>query len=772
MSDWVQTIGTDPSNDVALNPRPGRSPLHAKIRKLHGRLFIRDEGSEGGTWINQQRATPGRWIEVSFFDTVELGAMGMEGVKPARLSFTPSMYWGVKGAVGLDLETTRLDLRLGNKTLSDGAFARVGRGRICAIMGRAGCGKSIFMEMLAGLRKSDTGRILLSDQNQRIDPYQQGDANYVAFVPQADVLIGDLTVAASLQSRISLIYPGIAESVRQRIVVSIGESLGFQGERLEKFLATRIGSPDVRAAVLSGGERRRASVGHEMVFNPMVLLLDEPTSGLSSVDALEVVQFLKRTARSHRVPVVLSIHQPANELFALFDDILVMAYGGRMLYHGPLEGASAQLRRWVLEGVAEGRIETEAATRVEGLDGQSAEFFLKIQENDGVRDYLVERFDQAARGDSKQVYRPTEVATDLEVTTLASGGGSPLSRMAWGIERFARVTWELIDRSLGTLRADGMNLKFTLLQAPLLAVLVCLAFSMGREKLQQDDHFARTIYWGKQLNQEERSERSLPQLFREAAVRAGKDTRNLGEGHARLEATVMFVLAFAVLWLSTVSAAKEIVQDYGVIAQESRSGVGIVPVVLGRFAVLTTLSALQSALLLAVVGVMLLKTFNLSWYVSTWEALVMCGALSTAVGLLVSACSSTYRLALTIVPLITIPQVLFSGVLQTVPIVVGPLTKYSLSLLPLRMVWESILQVSPFWSTGIIVLEGQEVEGRIGAISIAENLVAARLNGFREVYFGGMDWGHMVEPLMLAECGVVLLVTIYLLKRRIRHGIK
>ena len=100
------------------------------------------------------------------------------------------------------------------------------------------------------------------------------------------------------------------------------------------------------------------------------------------------------------------------------------------------------------------------------------------------------------------------------------------------------------------------------------------------------------------------------------------------------------------------------------------------------------------------------------------------------------------------------------------------MTKYTLSLLPLRMVWESLLQVSPFWSTGIIILEGQKAEGRLGAISIAENLVTARLNGFRELYFGGMDWGRLVESLMLVECVVVLLATIFLLKRRIRHGIK
>ena len=711
-------------------------------------------------------------MEVSFFDTVELGTSGEDGTKPARLSFTPSMYWGVKGALGLNLETTRLHLKVGAKTLCDGAFAQVGRGRICAIMGPSGCGKSIFLETLAGLRRPDAGRVFLADAKQRIEPYREGSANYVAFVPQADVMIGELTVAASLQSRIHLIYPGVTARVRDRIVDSIGDSLGFQGDRLGKFLSTRIGSPEIRSAVLSGGERRRASVGHELVANPMALLLDEPTSGLSSVDAYDVVQFLKRVGQNYRIPIVVSIHQPADELFALFDDLLVMALGSGVLYHGPAEGGASLLSRWVGEGVEEGAFGREEAERVAALDTQSAEFFLKVQESAEVRDYLVRRFSAASSEGLVGVYHPALEASPAQTVRLGEGRGNPVGRMAWGTERFVRTTWELIERSLTTLRADTMSVRFMLLQAPLLAILVCLAFSMGREKLFRDDVFARTIYWGKQISEKERGDRSLPQLFRDANQKAKEDVVHLGEGHARLEATVLFVLAFAILWLSTVGAAKEVVHDYGVIFQEYRAGIGIVPVILSRFLVLTAVSAVQAMLLLAVVGLMLLKTHNLAWYIDAWEALTLCGALSTAVGLMVSACSGTYRLALAIVPLITIPQVLFSGVLQTVPIAVNSMVQHILGILPLRMAWEGLLQVSAFWTSGIIILEGQEVSGRIGAMSIAENMVTAHVRGFRDVYFGGHDWGATVSAIMLLECAVILGFTIGVLRMRVRRGIR
>ena len=81
--------------------------------------------------------------------------------------------------------------------------------------------------------------------------------------------------------------------------------------------------------------RKRLSIGAELVANPSILFLDEPTSGLDSQAAESVMHITKRVAATG-VPVICTIHQPSAELFLMFDNLLLMQPGGRVLYYGPL----------------------------------------------------------------------------------------------------------------------------------------------------------------------------------------------------------------------------------------------------------------------------------------------------------------------------------------------------------------------------------------------------------------------------------------------------
>lgn len=81
---------------------------------------------------------------------------------------------------------------------------------------------------------------------------------------------------------------------------------------------------------ISGGERKRTSIGVELITNPSLIFLDEPTTGLDSFTATQVMRTLRDLANSGRT-VVQTIHQPNSEIYDLFDKLMLLA-GGKVLY--------------------------------------------------------------------------------------------------------------------------------------------------------------------------------------------------------------------------------------------------------------------------------------------------------------------------------------------------------------------------------------------------------------------------------------------------------
>ena len=88
---------------------------------------------------------------------------------------------------------------------------------------------------------------------------------------------------------------------------------------------SQIGS--VHRKVLSGGERKRTSIGVELVSDPALVMLDEPTSGLDSFKARSICKLLHDLARKKGKTIVSTIHQPSSEAFFYFDRVILMADG-------------------------------------------------------------------------------------------------------------------------------------------------------------------------------------------------------------------------------------------------------------------------------------------------------------------------------------------------------------------------------------------------------------------------------------------------------------
>ncbi|MBM4179763.1 MAG: ATP-binding cassette domain-containing protein [Ignavibacteria bacterium] len=95
--------------------------------------------------------------------------------------------------------------------------------------------------------------------------------------------------------------------------------------KLHKCQNTRIGGPLVKG--VSGGERKRTSIGVELITDPSLIFLDEPTTGLDSFTATAVMETLGDLARKDGRTVVSTIHQPNSDIFELFDRLVLLARG-------------------------------------------------------------------------------------------------------------------------------------------------------------------------------------------------------------------------------------------------------------------------------------------------------------------------------------------------------------------------------------------------------------------------------------------------------------
>lgn len=168
--------------------------------------------------------------------------------------------------------------------------------------------------------KGVEGTILINNESVDRQRYRQ----MVAYNPQDVMLLPNITVRETLLYAADLRMPSsVAKIHKVKIVNEIITLLG-----LEK-------CANNQARVLSGGEKKRLSIGQELVSNPQIMFFDEPTSGLDSESSYQIIAYLKDMARQGRC-VVSVIHQPSSDLLELFDDIYVVA-DGQCLYRGPLE---------------------------------------------------------------------------------------------------------------------------------------------------------------------------------------------------------------------------------------------------------------------------------------------------------------------------------------------------------------------------------------------------------------------------------------------------
>ncbi|CAH0364424.1 unnamed protein product [Pelagomonas calceolata] len=234
---------------------------------------------------------------------------------------------------GLSVQWQDLTVGVGPKrvpvlrNLTGGASA----GALTAVLGPSGSGKSTLLGTVSARFPSQL-RVLRGSVRYDGEAWDRSrHKRRVAFVEQEDALLKDLTVRQTLT---------FAAALRGEPDPAARASLMLHELNLDKCADQAIGGANIRREI-SGGQRRRVSIGHELLLDPGLVLLDEPTSGLDSHAAAKIFRILKDLS-TRGVAVLATLHQPTDAMFLGFDSLLLLR-DGEASYAGDPQNAVAAI---------------------------------------------------------------------------------------------------------------------------------------------------------------------------------------------------------------------------------------------------------------------------------------------------------------------------------------------------------------------------------------------------------------------------------------------
>merc|ERR1719361_665602 len=191
-------------------------------------------------------------------------------------------------------------------------------------MGPSGSGKTTLLDLLCGRISSGKGHEITG--KMKLNGTECIPGEYGAYVAQEDTLYPTATVHETLK-----FSSDISSSAQKESADELIEELGLSNVR-----DVYIGNIILRG--ISGGQKRRLSLGVELIRNSPLLFADEPTSGLDSASVAKICEILKGQAKRGRT-IVCTIHSPNSQTFHMFDKVLFLSRG-RMMYFGPTKGVS------------------------------------------------------------------------------------------------------------------------------------------------------------------------------------------------------------------------------------------------------------------------------------------------------------------------------------------------------------------------------------------------------------------------------------------------
>jgi ABC transport system ATP-binding/permease protein len=628
-------IGRSQENTLVLN-HPQVSAYHALLTKEQDAWRLIDLNSTNHTYVNGLAVTNHL---LTGGDEIRIGAF--------KIAYHASQLVVYDESGGIRIDVLNLGQVRNRHILLNDISLSIPQRSFVALVGASGAGKSTLLNAISGLQPASEGSVFYNGQN-----YYEHLAAFktqIGYVPQDEIIHRDLSVERALYYAARLRLP--KDFTRTQIEQRINEVLDdVEMQHLRTHLVRQ----------LSGGQRKRVSIALELLANPSIFFLDEPTSGLDpGLDRKMMVLLRKLADKGHTI--VLVTHATNN--INICDYVCFLAPGGHLAYFGPPEQAKAYFRQ-----------------------GDFAEIYEVLEPGSHSSDASLEVAEQFQQSEEYQIYVDKPLSHRPKQNTQ-------LLRQSQKQRRVARrgTSWRqfflLSLRYLELLKNDRVNLAILLLQAPIIGLLL-LIFIKGvgldgfnpnnvlrcpatsaiiasagfhdvptplnpivSTSCQRVEHFLQSNPAGIAYANHRGSVLAALQDF----LVPGPD----------FSPTVLFIMVFSAVTFGCLNSAREFVKEAPIYRRERAVNLGIIPYMFSKIVVLGFFCLFQSLILVGCVAVF--DPFHRGTFLPPFLEIYIPIALTSLVGLMigltVSALVSNNDRAMSFVPLVLIPQVLFSGVI-------------------------------------------------------------------------------------------------------------
>lgn len=476
-------------------------------------------------------------------------------------------------------------------------------GQLVGILGGSGVGKSTLLNLLNGNLKPANGNVLINGYD--VHQNKSEIEGVIGYVPQDDLLVDELTVYQNLYYNASLCFSNYSKTQLTELIDKTLNDFDLVEAR-----DLRVGDPLNK--YISGGQRKRLNMAMELMREPSVLFVDEPTSGLSSMDSERIMLLLKKQTFKGKI-VFANIHQPSSDIFKLLDKIIVLDQGGRPIFQGNPMDAVVYFKKAANFLKPE---ESECIT----CGNVNTDLILRVVEARVVNEYG--KLTRKRKRSAKEWYELYLKNIETRLNVYLPPCVSPIPPNNFRIPSHRKQMWIYFRRNLKSKLANTQFINISVLAAPVLAIII--------------GYFTKYIH-GTLTNPN-------AYLFSE--------NDNIP--------SFLFMSVVAMIFLGLTISAEEIIKDRKILYREKFLNLSYFSYINSKVIVLLMFSAIQS-LLFVLIGHGILEIKGMFW--SHWLILFSTAFCSNLMGLNLSAALNSVVAIYVLIPIVLVPQLLFSGVI-------------------------------------------------------------------------------------------------------------